>query len=231
MFDTNFFKEEEVMEMQQGKQALIPKFISFILHPALIPTMVALVIVGILEKEAVSYFTSKDVYSWIINIFISTFFFPVLFVFLLKALKFIPSIQLRTQKSRIVPLIGIMVFYFWVNEVFRNIEASNFYLRIFILACFWNIIAVFISNIFLKVSLHTSAMGGAIGLFGIYLFLNPNLNSLMVMITALFLAGIVGTSRLFLKAHNGKELWIGYIIGGLIQVAAYIFLTYLKSGV
>lgn len=205
---------------------IIARIVSYILHPALIPTYVALLLVWVQQKEYVQMFTVKDVNSWLFNIFLSTFFFPVVFVLLLRALKFIDSIHLNDAKSRIVPLIGAMLFYFWCNEIFRNIE-TNFFIKSYVLGSFWGIIVVFLTNIILKVSMHTSAMGGAIGMTILQLIIYPSLINLLIFLAVLLLAGIVGTSRLHLKAHSPKELWIGYALGIGVQVMAYVFLVYI----
>lgn len=210
---------------QDKLNQLMARIISYLFHPAIIPTYIALLLVGIQQKEQVQLYASKDVNSWVINIFLCTFFFPVIFVLLLKALKFIDSIHLDHQKSRIIPLIGTMVFYFWCNEIFRNIEANQF-IRIYILGSFWGIIAVFMTNIFLKVSMHTSAMGGAITMGVLQLIIFPSLLNLLILLGIFLIAGIVGTCRLYLKAHSQIELWVGYAVGILIQLAAYLFVTF-----
>lgn len=205
---------------------IIARVVSYIFHPALIPTYVAFLLVWVQQKEYVQMFTERDVNSWLFNIFLSTFFFPVIFVLLLRALKFIDSIHLNDAKSRIVPLIGAMIFYFWCNEIFRNIE-TNFFIKAYVLGSFWGIIVVFLTNIILKVSMHTSAMGGAIGMAILQLIIYPSLMNLLIFLAVLLLAGIVGTSRLHLKAHSPKELWIGYALGIGVQIMAYVFLVYI----
>lgn len=210
---------------QEKLNQLFARIISYLFHPAIIPTYVALLLVFVQQKEQVQLFTAQDVNSWVINIFLSTFFFPVVFVLLLRALKFIDSIHLDEQKSRIIPLIGTMVFYFWCNEIFRNIETNEF-IRMFILGSFWGIIAVFMTNIFLKVSMHTSAMGGAITMVILQLIIYPSLMNLLILLGVFLIAGIVGTCRLYLKAHSQTELWVGYALGIIIQLAAYLFIRF-----
>lgn len=207
--------------------AAFANLFSYIFHPVLMPTYMTLLLVYFMQKEQIQMvFASKDVWSWVFNVFINTFFFPVIFILMLKALKFIPSIQLREQKQRIIPLIGVMVFYFWNNEVFRNIE-TNFLLRVLVLGGFWGIVALFLSNIFIKISMHAAGVGGAIAFIIIQLILAPSLQNILILLAVLLVAGIIGTSRLYLKAHNPKELWTGYIVGALVQTLAYLFLVYM----
>jgi membrane-associated phospholipid phosphatase len=115
-----------------------------------------------------------------------------------------------------------MTFYFWAYWVFKNTE-SPFILRVLLLGCFWGVITVFMINIFFKISMHTSATGSMIGILMIMMFLSP-VNLVLPFFIALIIAGLIGTSRMILKAHYLGEIWAGYIIGILVQVAAYLYL-------
>jgi hypothetical protein len=42
---------------------------------------------------------------------------------------------------------------------------------------------------------------------------------------ALVVSGLIGTSRLILGAHQRGDVWLGYIIGIVVQIAAYIYVN------
>jgi hypothetical protein len=68
-----------------------------------------------------------------------------------------------------------------------------------------------------KVSLHMLAAGGALGfvlLISVKLGM-PMLYSIMVLI---MVSGVTASSRLYMKAHQGHELWFGMGIGLLSQI-------------
>jgi len=44
------------------------------------------------------------------------------------------------------------------------------------------------------------------------------------MFAALILAGIIGTARMILGAHQRGDIWLGYIIGILVQLGAYVYM-------
>ncbi len=73
-----------------------------------------------------------------------------------------------------------------------------------------------------KTSLHTLGIGGLIGFVMIMSYeyqLNFNL-----LIAALFiLSGIIAVSRLKLKAHDTKEVYVGFFIGMITQFLSYHF--------
>ena len=167
----------------------------------------------------------------LISLTSTTIFFPLFTVALLKALGFIKSIHMRIARDRIIPLIATMTFYFWAQQVFGHSfkidEREVFWpliIRILLLGTFWGIILLFIGSIFFKISMHTTAAGGAVGIMIVLLFLSP-INMLTALLATIVIGGIVGTARLVLREHTGPELWMGYAIGLIVQPAAWLYLS------
>ena len=201
---------------------LISKIVSYVFHPLFMPTMMALLLFYISKSSFVGI-EDKVKFNWAIIIGINTMFFPALTVFLLKKLGFIQSIHLKTMRERIIPLIATMVFYFWAYQVFKSFN-SPFILRVFLLGCFWGIIAVFMANIFTKISMHTAAAGGVIGILIVLLIIGQT-NFLIPFLIVLLIAGLIGTARMILLEHTPIEIWMGYIVGIGVQLGAYWFLV------
>ncbi len=160
----------------------------------------------------------------LISLVSTTIFFPLLTVALLKALGFLQSIHMRVSKDRIIPLIATMTFYFWAQQVFSHQADTSKIINILLLGSFWGIILLFMASIFFKVSMHTTAAGGAIGIMTVLLFLSP-FNMLAALFITLFVGGLVGTARLILREHTPFELWAGYAIGFLVQLGAWAYLA------
>lgn len=115
-----------------------------------------------------------------------------------------------------------MIFYFWAYRVMSNTNAP-FLLRVLLLGSFWSIIVLFMINIFFKVSMHTAAAGGAIAMI-VVLMLQSSVNMVLPLFITFIIAGIVGTARLILSAHSQGQVWLGYIVGLLVQMGAYWYL-------
>src|SRR5690554_855151 len=146
------FMKDSIVQIKNKNPKLftfLAQLVSYVFHPIFMPTAMTLIIFYL---NPISFITADNQQKmvWIGNIALNTFFFPAIFVLLLKALGFIESLKMDIQKERIIPLIGTMVFYFWAYHIFRNIDPP-FILRVFLLGCFWGIIAVFMINIFLKI--------------------------------------------------------------------------------
>jgi len=163
---------------------------------------------------------------WLLNIGITTIFFPLFSIGLLKPLGFISSFKMPTTKERIVPLIITMTFYFWVSNVFNKMPGVNVpvILKILLLGNFWGIILVFLLNIFTKVSLHTSAAGGVIGNIIVLMIKSP-VNMEIPLFIVLILGGIIGTARLLVGAHQKGDVWLGFVVGIVVQLAAFAYFS------
>lgn len=210
------------LDIKAYKGLRVPaKIVSYLFHPVFMPTVMAI----ILTYLNIQGFRGIDVphrnQLWG-NFALNTIFFPVVSVLLLKAVGFIESIQMHSSKDRIMPLIATMIFYFWAYLIMKNLEAPLI-LRVLALGSFWGIVVVFILNIFIKVSMHTAAAGGALGIL-IVLMMFSQTSLFLPLLIAVLVAGIIGTARMVLHAHTPVEIWLGYIAGVLIQLAAYLYL-------
>lgn len=206
------------------------RLISYVFHPVFMPVLLS-VALWKLMPTAFAGIPSQKLLFGLIGLVSTTVFFPLFTVGLLKALGFIKSIQMRVAKDRVIPLIATMIFYFWAQQVFSHpfkIEQRELFwpliLRILLLGSFWGIILLFIGSIFFKISMHTTAAGGAIGIMIVLLFLSP-INMLGTLLATIIIGGIVGTARLILREHTTAEIWMGYGIGLLVQLGAWAYLS------
>jgi hypothetical protein len=217
-------KKIEAADRAGTKSPIVRAFahaLSFIFHPVFMPTLLVLILYR-LSPTSFAGVPQENLGKWLVIVAINTIAFPLLTVALLKGLGFIQSIYMHDPKDRIIPLIGTMIFYFWAYNVFKNLE-TPFVLRTMLLGTFWGVILLFLINIFFKVSMHTSAAGNVLGLMIVLMMISP-VNMLLPFFLSIIAAGIIGTARLALGAHKPSEIWLGYVLGILVQVAAYIYL-------
>lgn len=219
----------ELQPVQSKFVRLMAYIVSYIFHPVFVPTGMTF----ILYKFAPVSFagiTPTQFYRWLLSIGITTLFFPLFSLLLMKGLGFVQSIHLRTAKERIIPLIATMIFYFWAAHVFNSLakEPGNnqippLVLRVLLTGSYWTIIVLFVINIFYKISMHTTAMGGLIGILIVLMIVSP-VNMVALLFIALAIAGIVGTARMLLGMHRIWEVWMGYVLGAVMMLAAFLYL-------
>lgn len=199
--------------------------ISYLFHPLFAPVFLTWVLVTLMPASFASL-KQEHIVFLLLRVAYMTAFFPLLTVLLMKGFGFAESIQLKNHKERIVPIMATMIFYFWAYWVVKNdtsLQAPTLLKSLF-LGSFWGIILLFMANIFVKVSLHATAIAALPGLLFVLLFVS-SVNMLLPLSFAIILAGIVGSARLYLSAHKSSEIWFGYIIGIVTQLGAYWYLS------
>ena len=196
--------------------------ISYIFHPLFIPVYFMSFLIWV-QPQFFAAFDVWDKLKYLIQVIVNCTFLPLISILLLRQLKFIDSIFLKTQKDRIAPYIIIMVFYFWNWYVFKNLYAINEIVS-FSLAMFIASILGFLANIFFKISMHAIAMGLTCTFFSILTFtLSANLT--IYLSASLLIAGLVCTSRLIVSDHSPREIFMGFLYGVFSQLIAY-FIVY-----
>ena len=191
----------------------ILKSISFIFHPVIMPLL------GVLFyfSKTRRFIPNEIIYAKLVSISILTVFLPILFYFLLKTLRRVETIYLKTSKERITPLLlkGVVVLLI-INRVLpftEIVELYYFFVGILVSTLTCLLLALF--NF--KASLHMVGLSG-IGMFFLALSLHfsININGTLALLAIVF--GAVATSRLHLKAHNYNELIIGVLVGFMPQL-------------
>jgi membrane-associated phospholipid phosphatase len=214
---------------------LSAKIISVIFHPLLVLTyMLLLLLIVNPYLFGVNSVGDKGSVKLILTVFFSTFLIPAFAIFMMWRLKLISSLHMSDKQDRIGPFIATGVFYLWV---FRSVMEDSNIPTAFIIAVLGTTMGLFICfliNLFFKISLHATGMGGLIGMvliimwlysygsFTLHLpFIGANEISInFVLILCILLAGIVGSSRLFLRAHTPRELYAGFALGLACQYMA-----------
>lgn len=200
----------------------LAKIVSYLFHPIFMP-LVMTYFLTILDPTSFVDYEGKQLTLLFVTVGGQTLFFPLLVVLLLKGVGFINSIFLRTQRERIIPLIATMIFYWWASRVAIGQHYPEI-LQILLRGAYWGVILLFLLNIFFKVSMHTTAAGGMLGIFFVLLLMSPIEMSIPLFI-AVVIAGVIGTARMLLGVHNAAQIWVGYVLGVLVQLAAYWYVT------
>ena len=197
-------------------------FISYVFHPLFIPLYITYFIIQIRSYQfaGISEWVSLRT---LLQVFVNCTFLPLTSILLLRALNFIDSIYLKTQKDRIIPYVICMIFYFWNWYVFKN----NHEIKDLVsssMAIFNACVFGFLVNISMKVSMHAISVGVMSTFVALLAFTDSNSYSLYLTI-AVILAGIVCTSRLIVSDHSQKEIYFGFFVGVFSQLAAHYFVN------
>lgn len=148
-------------------------------------------------------------------VFMFSFVFPVVNIFVLYKLKRIPSITLSNQKDRTYPYIVSALFYFGLFYLLMDVNIWPS-IKLFIVGGGLAIIFTALVNLKYKISAHMVGLGG---LLGILISVSSLIKFDMTpyYIAVIVIAGMVGTARLILEEHHPAQLYLGFLMGLLVQ--------------
>ncbi len=197
---------------------VLAKVISYIFHPLFVPVYIAWFLLTVQPYLFSSGSPSQKMLK-LLQFFIMYSFFPLVTVLLAKALGFLSSIYLKTQKDRVIPYIACGIYYFWMAYVLRHLPDMSREVVQLSIAIFVASSVGLIANIYMKVSMHAMSMG----IMVIFILMlagiqGDNFNTYIA--GSILLAGIVCTSRLIISDHTSKEIYVGLIIGAFSQLLA-----------
>jgi len=187
--------------------------ISYLFHPIFIPVM-ATVGYFIVTPRMYEFNFTVDV-SITISIF--TIFIPILTFILLRRLRLIDTIFVKEVDQRKIPLYlyVLLLFVIITKVISKSIFAELFD---FFLATLISATACLLFVLFrVKASMHMMGISGLV-MFFIVLSISYQLNITFALSILILILGVVGSSRLYLKAHTFTELVLGFFIGAIPQL-------------
>lgn len=194
-------------------------FFSYLFHPLF---MIAWVCLYLLYRNSLVFTgeTSFEKMIVFLRVFSTSIFLPLVTVLLLKGLGFIKSIQLRTQKDRIIPYVASITFFFWSFYVSKQL-VDPLEMRAFLLSLFITSSVSLLINNYMKVSMHAIAAGALVSFFTLLLFSN-RLDDMLSLLLAFLIAGITCSSRFIVSDHKPAEIYVGFFTGAFLQVIAWM---------
>lgn len=206
------------LSSQQLGLRIAAKIISYIFHPVFVPVYVVAFLIYV-HPYLFAGFSDRNKSMTMLQAFVMFTFFPIVTVLLLKALNFINTIYLRTQKDRIIPFVACGIWYFWIWYVWHNLpeyphEAVKFALGIFIASSIG-----LLANIYMKISMHGISMGVMIT-FIFMLAFKEDVSFGIYISVALLTVGLVCTARFIISDHTAAEIYIGLFVGIISQLLA-----------
>lgn len=211
----------------------LARLLSLLFHPLLVLTY-ALLLLMLINPYAFSVrsVADKRAMMLLLSVFTTSFMLPAFGVALMKPLGLIKTWQMEDKMERTGPYILAGVFYLWL---YKNLLSTGQAPDLFATCTLGATIALFLTffiNIFTKISAHAVGMGGLVAMFllamktwGDGMFDLPALGGVLqlslnvVLATVIIIAGLVGTARLALGAHESRDLYRGYAVG----IAAVLF--------
>lgn len=203
------------MEMRLARIA------SFILHPLLMPTYAYVIMLNF--DAFYAFLIPAYVKALLLGmIFVTTFVFPAGMNYFLLKRGVIHSMEMETREERIYPFMLTALFFYLSSYLVRSFNLPGLFYLFSLCSTMLVILSLFI-NFALKTSIHMTGIGGLTGTF-LALSFKWATDFRLVLILLFLTAGIIGWSRLRLKAHRPLEIYIGYGTGFLLMFLVFYLL-------
>mgnify|MGYP001109815142 CR=1 FL=1 len=118
---------------------------------------------------------------------------------------------MKEKKERYVPIIITFFLFVFCYYLIRRIDIPSMFYA-YMLGGLITLLITLLITIRFKISIHMVGMGGLMALI-IFISFYLKVNLSFYLILAVLIAGITGTARLQLKAHNPVEVYSGFILG------------------
>ncbi len=197
----------------------LSKIISFVCHPALMPTYAFLLAVNFVPIFS-DFMHDQQKILLLRMVFFFTFLIPVLGVMLLKKMKIISSYYMENRAERKAPLFIAIISYYILLQFFHQMNIYVLFNKLLIGALLILILALFISK-FWKISLHMLGIGGVTGAFlSLHYLFGGNLYLLLLLLSC---SGVVAYARINENAHTLNQVYAGFLVGVFIEFLIFYF--------
>lgn len=196
--------------------------ISWVLHPILMPISGIFIILSYSHLSLIPVEGKKAI---LLIVAITTIFFPMTIMPVLYYQRLITKITVPKRTERLIPLFLSVVFYLFGFYIL-NKYAAPLLLQQFLIATILCVLLASIIHLKWKISTHMIGIGGLLGLLSSMgnLF---HLHFSWLIMLILFLSGLIGTSRLYLKEHNPFQVYVGFMLGYLVTFITIVTLNIL----
>lgn len=197
--------------------------ISVLFHPLLMATYGCLLLFFGIRNTVFDIMTPIDA-KWRVSIvvFLFSFMFPVLNIYIMYKLRRIPSLTLSNQGDRTFPYIMTAVFYFGLFYLLKDANIWNS-IKLFVIGAGVGILLTAIINRKYKISAHMVGIGGLLGVLISVAYL-IRFDMTLFYLLVIIVAGLVGMSRVILEEHKPSQVYTGFLLGLIVQMGLFFAL-------
>lgn len=190
--------------------------ISLLFHPILLPFIATLIFFK-LEPFSVS---SELQIKVIVLVGSITMLFPLIMLYVLKKAGMIQSFEVRNIKERRTPFIYMIALFLLLSYTFQKIQVLQLLASLFLGCSLALIVSYLLFSVKIKTSIHMIGTVSVLSFFVMYGLLYQT-NTIHAIALSILITGIVGQSRLYLKAHTPFEIGLGVFVGLIMQLLAF----------
>ncbi|MGK7391437.1 MAG: phosphatase PAP2 family protein [Candidatus Cyclobacteriaceae bacterium M2_1C_046] len=161
---------------------------------------------------------------FLLIIFILTFIIPLISITMLKLTKAIQSFNMPTREERILPFAMITIYYGVSGYLVVDKLPVNDIVSLILYTITGLILLLTLITFFWKISAHSMAVGGVLGLLCAINLALPESELLIPIIFIAFLSGLIMSARLYLNSHNPPQVYWGAFLGFFLSFSSILIL-------
>ena len=204
--------------MSEKNIILTARIVSLLFTPFYLP------LIGVL---ALLFFSYLSLFPWQVKvvilalIYLSTLLLPTFLIHLYRKYQGWTPLQMGLKERRMVPYIISILCYFGCYYVVNICHMPHPISSILVVAVLIQVLCASI-NVWWKISTHTTGLGGVAGSLLAFAAMF-NFDPTWWLCLVLFLAGMVGSSRMILRQHTLPQVVTGFFLGLLCGFFVIIF--------
>mgnify|MGYP000323773949 FL=1 len=204
--------------MSEKNIILTARIVSLLFTPFYLP------LIGVL---ALLFFSYLSLFPWQVKvvilalIYLSTLLLPTFLIHLYRKYQGWTPLQMGLKERRMVPYIISILCYFGCYYVVNICHMPHPISSILVVAVLIQVLCAII-NVWWKISTHTTGLGGVAGSLLAFAAMF-NFDPTWWLCLVLFLAGMVGSSRMILRQHTLTQVVTGFFLGLLCGFFVIIF--------
>ena len=203
---------------------LLLRIISFVFHPLLFATYLFSLFAWV-YPPALFPITPRSFSGVLMLIGLTTFILPAINVYFFKAFDTISSVSMPLRRERIAPFLMISLLYGVVTYLLYSkigLAWQDPFMK-FLLIIDALVLSSFIVTLFMKASIHSLSISGITVMLITLNTMVENGSLFYPMVVAIFLCGLIMTSRLYLQVHTPKEIAVGAGVGILVSLIGMLY--------
>jgi hypothetical protein len=203
----------------------LARFTSILFHPIFLPVF-AILLITQFHFIIVVKLNAQPKLLFLMAYMVSLTLIPLTGVMMMLRKYKLSELSELTQQERVISAGVLALVYLFVAFTFTDFFVDKF-LRVFVLSLAISCGIMAVVNQFFKLSFHAFGWGGLLAMVW-FLGKMANTDLTLVLILVLLLSGWVGSARLYVKAHQPKEVYLGFLLGILSNYT--VFQMYYQYG-
>lgn len=200
----------------------IASIISYLLHPLLMPMYCMVLIFYTPNYLAFAVHPRLQLFVFGL-VFITTFLLPVLSSLFLVYRGEVSSLKMPLREERTMPFFYTACYYVMCYFLMQKLPMPDI-ISVSILGAAVSILLALLINLKWKISIHMIGIGGVIGLMlGLTHIIYANY--VFGIIYFFFLAGLLGTVRIYTTDHKLSQIYAGFFLGVVVEFSALVFIS------